>query len=615
MKNRDTYYFLNAASLLAKKIGVLFLAFFFVFAIARAEEPFRAVLISDTHLGIKKSDQAFADFLQDVESLPFKPSVLINNGDVTEIGVNDIFDDYQKSVHSVFPTAYSVIGNHDTRWNPEGKKAYAMRVGPLHFSKDFAGIHWMFLDSTIEHQTQGHVDFREMRWIKNDLTHVPADEPILVFSHHPFKWRGTSVDDGFDVIKRFSGHDVAAYFNGHGHKLVNLSFQGIPFIENDALFNRHYIILEKNGDEISLSVKTIGEPEPKPWLSFSLHPKKTDEPFPAKLDLPKGIKSIPIGEIYAGLAADEKHVYAGTLGGNLAAVNGVGKILWKQNLDGDILAAPAVSAGLVVVGTKGGTLYGINAADGEVRWSVKNGFPFAASPAIANGTVYIGSGDKNIYAYELLTGKEKWHTLLGNFTEMKPAVAQDMVFVGAWDQTFYALDEKDGRVIWKTPIGKAVYYSPSVAEPVPAKAWIYVAAKDHFVYKLLQLDGKMEWQQPSNDSFSSPIINLCKIGEGDMGELLLPEVNGQILSINAANGEKLWSKKLNTEFYNASPVQDKRFIDLIGVHGDYIKLDCQTDDIVEQIKFSSGWTFSTPVLLDGKLWVGSLDGNLYAIPK
>jgi len=580
-----------------------------------ADEPFRAVLISDSHLGFKKSDEAFAKFLEDLKTLPFTPQVLINNGDITETGANDVFERYQKMVTGLFKQSFAVIGNHDTRWNPEGKKAFAERINPIYFSKDFAGIHWMFLDSTIEHQTQGHADFRELAWIKKDLADVPPDEPILVFSHHPFKWRGISVDNGFDVIKLFSGHDVAAYFNGHGHSLVHLSFQGVPFIENDALFHDHYLILEKNGDQISLSVKTVGEAELKPWMTLSLHPQKTAEPFPVNPEIFNGIQAVEVGEIYAGLASDDHRVYAGTLSGDVIAVDPTGKTVWTKTLDGDVLAAPVVSGNRLVVGTKAGTLYAFKATDGSALWKKHQGYPFPAPPVIADDTIFIGAGDKNVYAYDLKTGQEKWHTPLGNFTEMKPAIQDGKVFIGAWDHTFYALDEKDGHIIWKTNIGKAMYYSPAVADPVLSKDLVIVAAKDHFVYALDQKTGEIRWSKPSNDSFSSPLLNpgdnLLSRGTFD---ILFAEVSGRVMALDGDHGTELWTKKLNTAFYNASPVEDDNFIYLVGVNGEYIKLNRKTHEIEDHLKFSPGWTFSTPVLFRGKLWVGSLDGYLYAIP-
>src|SRR5215217_7046083 len=43
-------------------------------------------------------------------------------------------------------------------------------------------------------------------------------------------------------------------------------------------------------------------------------------------------------------------------------------VAWKANLDGAVYASPIVVGGLLVAATEGGSLYGLDAATGAVRW-------------------------------------------------------------------------------------------------------------------------------------------------------------------------------------------------------------------------------------------------------
>src|SRR5579864_3432253 len=108
-------------------IGLItFVLSFFSLTVHRgsAEEPFRVILISDSHLGFKKSNEAFQNFLKDVQELPFKVKYLINNGDIAEVGTEKTFQQYLDGIRSLDVTAFNVIGNHDTRWAPIGKDLY-----------------------------------------------------------------------------------------------------------------------------------------------------------------------------------------------------------------------------------------------------------------------------------------------------------------------------------------------------------------------------------------------------------------------------------------------------------------------------------------------------------
>ena len=58
-----------------------------------------------------------------------------------------------------------------------------------------------------------------------------------------------------------------------------------------------------------------------------------------------------------------------------------------------------------------------------------------SSPAVSNGVVYVGSYDKNLYAIDAMTGAEKWRFKTGNYVGSSPAVSNGVVYVGSDDNT------------------------------------------------------------------------------------------------------------------------------------------------------------------------------------
>jgi len=56
-------------------------------------------------------------------------------------------------------------------------------------------------------------------------------------------------------------------------------------------------------------------------------------------------------------------------------------------------------------------------------WRFKTGDEVRSSPAVSNGVVYVGSMDSNLYAIDAMTGKEKWRFKTGNHVYSSPVVS------------------------------------------------------------------------------------------------------------------------------------------------------------------------------------------------
>src|ERR1019366_6103963 len=85
------------------------------------------------------------------------------------------------------------------------------------------------------------------------------------------------------------------------------------------------------------------------------------------------------------------------------------------------------------------------------HWSFQTGREIYSSPAVTGGIVYVGSDDNNLYALNATTGALVWKYLMGNIVYSSPAVANGIVYVGSGypDSNLYALNARTGKVIWK----------------------------------------------------------------------------------------------------------------------------------------------------------------------
>ena len=104
-----------------------------------------------------------------------------------------------------------------------------------------------------------------------------------------------------------------------------------------------------------------------------------------------------------GISEDGTAVYLRTTKAGIVKLNAVGEEVWTADVPtGSIAAAPVERDGVVYSVSNLGTLAAIDAATGQVRWSVKTlpGFYAMADPAAEGGTVYVAGMDGSVGAYE-----------------------------------------------------------------------------------------------------------------------------------------------------------------------------------------------------------------------
>jgi hypothetical protein len=62
-----------------------------------------------------------------------------------------------------------------------------------------------------------------------------------------------------------------------------------------------------------------------------------------------------------------------------------------------------------------------------------------SSPAVSNGVIYVGSDDHNLYAIDAATGEEMWRFTLDNRVYSSPIVSKGVVYVGSVNGNIYAI--------------------------------------------------------------------------------------------------------------------------------------------------------------------------------
>ncbi len=344
-------------------------------------------------------------------------------------------------------------------------------------------------------------------------------------------------------------------------------------------------------------------------------------------------------EVFASPAVVGGVVYIGSADTNFYAMdaqNGLEK--WHFRTGGAIRSSAAVVDGTVYFSSRDALLYALRAADGSEVWRCPIGVPsqmnsvdnwdyFDSSPTVVDGVLYVGSGDRQLYAVDTATGHTNWTFKANNKIRSSPAVVGGRVYIGGLDGYVYALDAAAGTNVWKFktsgngnfPVGE-VYHSITVSKGV-----LYFGCRDSALYALDALTGKLKWRA-SILSGSSWTFNTPAIWNGFA--LIGTSIPGYLFALNTTNGAVKWqcATPNSLQEYSSPAIVDDTAYFGVGdalstctttAHprpglGYFVAVNLATGR--EKWRFCvSGHVYSSPAVVDGTIYFGSLDGNVYAL--
>jgi outer membrane protein assembly factor BamB len=351
-----------------------------------------------------------------------------------------------------------------------------------------------------------------------------------------------------------------------------------------------------------------------------------------------------------------------------------GKLEWKFKTQSRVTSSPAVANGIIYFESYDGNFYAVDATSGKEKWRFRTGgerryagkhlhgfqpatesMPdifdvYLSSPAVVAGTVYFGSGDGNVYALNAQAGKLEWKFATGDVVHASPAVADGMVFIGSWDSYFYALDAGTGRQKWRFKTGDDPEIHNQVgiqSSAAVADGMVYFGCRDSNLYALDERTGEKKWVLNNKGSWviGSPAVQAGRLYfatsdsgflyalDAKTGKILFtlnskkwpmfssPAIAAGTLYVGTHAGKlmavDLKTQKMTWEFQTeASKKNGGQFTKVDGTpkyeaafFGDFY------DDLVTATYrlWSVGAIFTSPVIDGAVIYVGSSDGNLYAL--
>lgn len=279
--------------------------------------------------------------------------------------------------------------------------------------------------------------------------------------------------------------------------------------------------------------------------------------------------------ISAGVGAGDGLVLIGGAKGDLAAFDEDGKLRWQTTVSSEVLNAPQIANGVVVVRTGDGRINALDAADGKRLWLYERAMPSLvvrshAGVTINNGIVYAGFAAGKLAAINLASGVVLWETTVsqprGN-TELErisdiispPVVDGERVCAVAFQGRIACFGLAQGNLLWSR-----------------------------------DLSSDKGMTQSGNN-------------------LYVTTDNGAVLALDKNSGSSIWKNDQMTLRRISAPLLLGKYL-VVGDYEGYLHvLKIEDGALAARFKTGDSPLLTTPLEMDGGLLVQAHGGELYSV--
>ena len=280
--------------------------------------------------------------------------------------------------------------------------------------------------------------------------------------------------------------------------------------------------------------------------------------------------------ISGGAVVGINKIFFGSENGDVIALEAEsGALSWQGKVKGEVIAAPALDSGKLVVNTASGVMKAFNASNGQDDWQIEQDVPpltlrGISAPVIAGGGVIVGSADGSLSVYLLEQGRQGWTVDIGEAagsTELErvidvdstPLIFGDNIYTVSSRGNLSAVELRSGRVLWQ---------------------------RQYSSYRELAISGN---------------------------SLFLTDVKGHVYAIDRNNGLELWSQLSLTNRGLTGPAPIGNYV-VVGDFEGYLHwLDQATGEIVARHHVDSSGIHATPTVENNVLYSQARNGDLEAI--
>jgi outer membrane protein assembly factor BamB len=229
---------------------------------------------------------------------------------------------------------------------------------------------------------------------------------------------------------------------------------------------------------------------------------------------------------------------------------GVAQMRWHTQIHAYPMSEPrpeecatgALVGSRLVLGSRAGTVVGVDVGRGEIQWStpISGSIDGDARYDKGRGQVYLGSDDGILYAIEAEQGKIRWSGKFKGPINRSPEVGDTSLYLATSADHIYAVDPGNGKPRWQyereTPEGFTIH---GYAAPRLRKDVVYTGFSDGYLVALQAESGDLLWSR-SLAAASEQFVDVDASPLFDGGNLIAASFSGGIYGLRANDGDVLW---------------------------------------------------------------------------
>ncbi len=279
-----------------------------------------------------------------------------------------------------------------------------------------------------------------------------------------------------------------------------------------------------------------------------------------------------------------------------------GEERWTLPAGSGVGSSPRIARGLVVFGTYAGRVLAADGKSGRVKWEGRTGGKIVASPCLLEGLAIVGSSDRRVHAFDLDSGEKTWaFETKGAIRASAEAIGSDRVVVGSTDGTIYAIDTAKGSTAWKRAAGASVVASAAFDEDADR---VVVGTQDGTVLCLAAEDGAIVWR--------------ARVGSGVNGRpriaesvVLVGTSKGTLLALDRRDGTVRW-KVEGQKGFDATPAVVHDTVVAPSFDGTVLFVGLEKGDLRGKRSLGSR-VWSSPASSSEVVYLGTFDGTFHAL--
>lgn len=243
-------------------------------------------------------------------------------------------------------------------------------------------------------------------------------------------------------------------------------------------------------------------------------------------------------------------------------------------------------------------------------WTHDLGSPTWASPVVADGAVYVGAEDGRFHAVRAGDGTAVWTWSGPNRIDGRAIVSGDALYFVDGKNDLVCLHRADGTLRWRTPLydeilaGKPLPDNPTfnrrTAIPLVLDGAVYCGSGDGGLYALDAASGIKLWRHDAR----APVFSGVALHGTDT--LMFGTMDGSVVFLDRRTRRETLRAKVGGGVVTTPVVAGGRVI--VGSRDYFLSgLDPADGSVAWRFSYWFSWIESTPVLVDGLIYVGASD--------